>query len=81
MTTVLSYTFDGNSGGVPGNRTRSSTQGGSIVEEVNDLTITDTTGNSTGIKSQHDLRPGGRGLHDPRPSSTASMPTATPSSG
>ena len=53
MTTVLSYTFDGNSGGVPKNWTQilEPAPGGSIVEGKTDVTITDTTGNSTGIAS------------------------------
>ena len=58
MTTVLSYTFDGNSGGVPKNWRQILDQNGSIVEKA-DLTITDTTGNSTGIKSSTTYDPEG----------------------
>src|SRR5512132_1036120 len=51
MTTVLSDNFNSNSGGVPANWTQILDPGGSIVEKKNDLTITDTTGNTAGIAS------------------------------
>lgn len=51
MTTVLSDNFNSNSGGVPANWTQILDPNGSIVEKMNDLTITDRTGNTAGIAS------------------------------
>ena len=59
MTTVLSDNFNSNSGGVPANWTQILDPGGSIVEKKNDLTITDTTGNTAGIASKTTYNPEG----------------------
>jgi hypothetical protein len=56
---VLVDNFDSDSGGVPANWTQILDPHGSVVEKLHDVTITDTTGNHTGIASSTPFDPEG----------------------